>query len=67
MVTQQPNSNNERNRYAVQQYATAWEMGTGLRVTLPPGEYDITASEQLENVRYYLLNARYRVIAEESK
>ena len=44
-----------------QHYTRAWEMGTGLRVSLAPGEYRITGEENLDGVRYFRLDETYRV------
>lgn len=45
-------------------YTTAFEVGTGLRVALAPGEYEITGREQRGAATYLLLNGQYRVDAE---
>ncbi len=42
-------------------YATAWEVGTGLRVALPPGNYLITGEKLLGGISYLYLNEVYRV------
>ncbi len=46
-----------------EQYTTAFEVGTGLRVALAPGEYEITGREQRDATTYLLLNGQYRVDA----
>ena len=48
-----------------ERYTPAWALGTGLRVSLAPGEYRITGEEQLNGVRYLWLNERFRVDARE--
>ena len=42
-------------------YIRAWEMGTGLPVSLEPGEYRVTGEELLNGVRYLRLNDTFRV------
>ena len=42
-------------------YTPAWEMGTGLRISLAPGEYRITGEENRNGIRYFRLNETYRV------
>lgn len=44
-----------------EQYTPAWELGTGLRVSLPPGSYRVTGEEMLDGSRYVRLNEVYRV------
>lgn len=46
-------------------YTPAWALGTGLRVSLAPGRYQITGEEQLNGVRYLWLNESYRIDARE--
>jgi len=43
------------------QYTSAYRIGTGLKVSLPPGEYSITGEEFLDGVLYFRLNETYRI------
>ena len=45
----------------VHRYTPAWEVGTGLRVSLAPGRYRITGREHHNGVNYYALEDVYRV------
>ena len=45
----------------VRRYTPAWEVGTGLRVSLAPGRYRITGREHLAGVEYYALDNVFRV------
>lgn len=47
----------------VRRYTSAWEMGTGLLVSLAPGKYRITGEERLDGVHYLLLEETYRLDA----
>ena len=49
----------ERERCTVNRVATAWEVGTGLRVALGPGEYQVTGSEEVGGERFLYLNETY--------
>lgn len=42
-------------------YVSAFQVGTALPVTLPPGRYEITNHELIGQDRVYLLNNCYRV------
>ncbi len=54
--------NSEFDRFCTfQHYTRAWEVGTGLRVSLAPGRYRITGEEQLNGVRYFRLEGAYRI------
>jgi len=44
-------------------YTKAWAIGTGLRISLPPGQYVVTGEELFEGSVYLQLNDRYRVEA----
>jgi len=44
-------------------YIQGWALGTGLRVSLPPGRYQITGEETFQGARFFRLNNRYRVAA----
>lgn len=38
------------------EYTTAWELGTGLPVSLPPGRYAVTRAESRAAERFLLLD-----------
>ena len=42
-------------------YTPAWEIGTGLRVSLAPGKYRVTSEEVRDGVRYLCLDETHRV------
>ena len=42
-------------------YTPAWAMGTGLRVSLPPGKYRVTGEQRVNGVRFICLEDAYRV------
>ncbi len=44
-------------------YIQGWALGTGLRVSLPPGRYEITGEETFQGARFFRLNNKYRVAA----
>jgi len=44
-------------------YTHAWEVGTGLRVSLAPGRYRVTGEDQLQGVEYICLDETYRIEA----
>ena len=44
-------------------YTLAWEVGTGLQVSLAPGEYRVTGEEQFNGIRYFRLNDAFRIDA----
>ena len=44
-------------------YTPAWEIGTGLQVSLAPGKYQVTKEEVRDGVRYFCLDDTYRIIA----
>ena len=46
-----------------QHYTLAWEVGTGLQVSLAPGEYVVTGEEQNNGILYLRLNDSYRIDA----
>lgn len=45
----------------IQRYSPAWALGTGLRVSLPAGEYRITGENFVQGVRYFRLEGIYRI------
>jgi hypothetical protein len=44
-------------------YTPAWEIGTGLQVSLAPGKYHVTKEEVRGGVRYFCLDETYRIAA----
>ncbi len=60
MVSTRPNS--ER-LCTFQEYTLAWEVGTGLRVSLAPGDYRVTGEEESNGRHYLRLNDVYRIDA----
>ena len=55
-------ANSETTRFCTfEHYTRAWEVGTGLRISLAPGRYRITGEEQFSGIRYYRLEGAYRV------
>lgn len=44
-------------------YTPAWEVGTGLPVSLAPGRYRVTGEEYRNGICYLELNETYRVDA----
>jgi len=48
-------------------YVQGWALGTGLRVSLPPGEYVITGEETFHGARFFRLDNKYRVAARDVK
>ncbi len=45
----------------IRNYSPAWALGTGLRVSLPPGTYPITGEDRLQQVVYFRLSDAYRI------
>lgn len=45
----------------IQRYSPAWALGTGLRVSLPAGEYRITGKDSVQGVHYFRLEGIYRI------
>ncbi|MBT4863643.1 MAG: hypothetical protein HON53_00795 [Planctomycetaceae bacterium] len=52
---------------AIDCFATAWTLGTGLPTSLKPGDYNITDSIRVDGVRYVTLNGQHRVAADSCK
>ena len=46
-------------------YIYGWKVGTGIRVSLAPGKYRITAEEQIDGRMFLKLDNSYRIDAEE--
>lgn len=49
----------------VEGYTRAWEVGTGLQISLPPGRYEVTGEEEINGSTYLHLSDRFRIPAEE--
>ena len=45
----------------LERYVHVWMVGTGLRISLAPGRYRITAEEQIDGKRYLQLENIYRI------
>ena len=54
-------SANDRSACLIQNYSPAWQLGTGLRISLAPGTYPITGEDQLQGVVYFRLGDTYRI------
>lgn len=52
---------------AIDRYATAWRLGTGLPVAVEPGIYSITDSLRVDGVRYVTLDGRIRIDARQCR
>ena len=48
-----------------ERYVHVWMVGTGLRISLAPGRYRITAEEQIDGKSYLQLEETYRIAAVE--
>ena len=46
-------------------YIHGWQIGTGIRVSLAPGKYRITAEEQIDGRLFLKLDNSYRIDAAE--
>ncbi len=54
-------STNDRPPCLIQNYSPAWQLGTGLPISLAPGTYPITGEDQLQGVVYFRLGDAYRI------
>ena len=45
----------------LQSDSPAWQLGTGLPISLAPGTYPITGEDQLQGVVYFRLGDAYRI------
>ena len=54
-------STNDRPPCLIQNYSPAWQLGTGLAISLAPGTYPITGENQLQGVVYFRLGDTYRI------
>ena len=54
-------SANGRPTCLIQNYSPAWQLGTGLPISLAPGTYPITGEDQLQGVVYFRLGDAYRI------
>jgi hypothetical protein len=61
-----PAANSEADRFCTfQRYTNAWQVGTGLKVSLAPGKYRVTGEEKLDGVVFFRLEGVYRIDARE--
>ncbi len=61
-----PAANSEADRFCTfQRYAYVWQLGTGLKVSLTPGNYRVTGEEKLNGVVFFHLEGGYRIDARE--
>ena len=52
----------ESNRVCTfKQYAPAWRLGTGVRLALEPGVYQVTGEDRVDGVLYLRLANAYRI------
>ena len=51
-------------RCTLTRYTMAWSVGTGLQVSLVPGEYRITGYDDVSGQRYLYLNETYHCRAD---
>ena len=59
-------ANSEADRFFIfQRYTHAWQLGTGLKVSLAPGKYRVTGEEKLNGVLFFRLLEGYRIDARE--
>jgi len=56
-----------RRACAIDCFATAWTLGTGLPTSLKPGHYSVTDSIRIDGIRYVTLDERYRIAADSCK
>ncbi len=56
-----------RRTCAIDCFATAWTLGTGLPTSLKPGDYSVTDSIRIDGIRYVTLDERYRIAADRCK
>ena len=61
MTTMSPARPGSQRICIFRQYTPAWEIGTGLRVSLSPGKYRVTLEEFHNGVRYFCLDETYRI------
>ena len=61
-----PAEKSEADRFfTFQRYTHAWEVGTGLKVSLAPGKYRVTGEEKLNGVVFFHLEGGYRIASRE--
>ncbi len=56
-------NNASKTECIITRYVSAFQVGTALPVTLPPGRYEITNQELIDGCEVVLLNNSYRVDA----
>ena len=61
-----PTANSEADRFCTfQRYTHAWQVGTGLKVSLAPGKYRVTGEETVNGLVFIQLDGGYRIDARE--
>jgi len=63
MIAPMPNQANQCCTF--ESYTPAWRLGTGLRVSLPPGSYEVTGEDHLDERTYFRLDDAYRIDGQE--
>jgi hypothetical protein len=59
-----PAANSEADRFCTFLcYTHAWQVGTGLKISLAPGKYRVTSEEKLNGVLFISLEGGYRIDA----
>jgi hypothetical protein len=57
-----PAANLKADRFcSFRRYTRAWQLGTGLRVSLAPGNYQVTGEVRLNGVVFFCLEGGYRI------
>lgn len=51
----------------IERYTPAWALGTGLRVGIAPGKYQVTGKDRINGRLYLRIVDRYRIAARETK
>jgi len=61
-----PAANSDADRFCTFQcYTHAWQLGTGLKISLAPGKYRVTGEEKVHGVVFFRLEEVYRIDARE--
>jgi len=65
-MEEMPAANSEADRFCTfQRYTQAWQVGTGLKVSLAPGKYRVTGEETVNGLVFIHLDGGYRIDARE--
>ncbi len=56
-----PRNQDSQRVFKIHRYTLAWAIGTGIRVSVAPGEYRVTGEDSLNGIRYIRLEERYRI------